>query len=103
MGSGAELAASGGADVADGEVKDFEDGVIGGEMSFRFRDFAELVVEALDGVRGVNDPADLGRELEERDELFPAVTPRFHHGRVAVAPLDLERVQRVSCRSCTKE
>lgn len=45
-----------------------------------FGDFAELVVQRLDGVRGVDNAPDRWREAQERDEFFPAVPPG-HHGR----------------------
>ena len=51
MGVGSERAASGGAGVAEGEVEDLVDGVIGGERSACLGDFAELIVERLDRVR----------------------------------------------------
>ena len=55
LGVGSERAASGGAGVAEGEVEDLVDGVIGGERSACLCDFAELIVERLDGVGGVNE------------------------------------------------
>jgi transposase-like protein len=50
VGAGAELAAAGGADVADGEVEDLQHSVLGREVPAGLGDLAELVVEALDGV-----------------------------------------------------
>ena len=67
MGVGSERSASGGANVAEGEIEDLVDSVIGGERSACLGDFSKLVIERLDGVRGVNDFADSGLELEERD------------------------------------
>ncbi len=75
LGVGAELAAAVVADVADCEVEDLQDGVFGWEVSFRFGDFAELVVQRFDGVGGVNDFADCRVEFEERYEPFPVPTP----------------------------
>jgi len=45
MGPGAEFTSSGGADVADGQVEDLEDGVVGGEVSSGLGDFPQLIVE----------------------------------------------------------
>ena len=50
MGMGSEVAASVVSDVGDGEVEDLQHGVVGRERAPRFGDFAELVVQRLDGV-----------------------------------------------------
>jgi len=44
-------------DVADGQPEEFDDGVVGREVASVLGDFAELVMQALDRVRGVDDLA----------------------------------------------
>lgn len=65
-------------DVADGQPQEFDDGVVGGEVSAVLDDLAELVVQALDGVGGVDDPPDVGWEGEEGDEPVLGVFPGLH-------------------------
>ena len=48
-----------------------ECGVVVGEVSAGLDRLADLHVEALDGVGGVDDPADLFGEGEERDHSCP--------------------------------
>src|SRR3954447_22640728 len=55
-------------------------------------DLAELEVDALHQVRGVDDLADLGREPQERGELLPRRAPHLDDPGVTVAPLELEGV-----------
>jgi hypothetical protein len=62
-------------DVADGEPEQLDDGVVVGEVPAVLDDLAELVVQRLDGVGRVDDAADLGRELQERDEPLPGGRP----------------------------
>ncbi len=47
---GAERSSSGGSDVAECEVEDLVDGVVGGERAPGFGDLAELVVQRLNSV-----------------------------------------------------
>ena len=47
---------------------------------------SELGIESLDGIGGVDDPADLFREAEERDDLAPRPAPALADGGVALAP-----------------
>jgi hypothetical protein len=70
-------------DVTDGEPQRLDDGVVVGEVAPVLDDLAELVVQRLDGVGGVDDLAGLRGELEERDEPLPGVLPGRHGGRVA--------------------
>ena len=51
---------------------------------------------AFDDVGGVNDLAKLWREPQERGELFPRLAPYSYHAGIAVSPLFLELVQRLS-------
>ena len=60
-----------------------------------FGDFPQLVVDAFHDVGGVDDLAQLGREPQERGELFPRLAPYAYHSRVSVSPLVVEFVQRL--------
>lgn len=75
VGAGAGGAAAGGGEVSGDESEELEGGVVGGEVPAVPGDLAELVVDGLDQVGGVDDRADLGREREERGELLPGVAP----------------------------
>src|SRR3546814_465625 len=68
------------------EVEDLQRGLFVGEVASVADGSSEPRVEALDRVRGVHDPAELGRELEERHELPPGSFPAGDHRRVAVTP-----------------
>ena len=68
------------------EVQDFHRGLFVGEVSSVPDRSSEACVEALDGVGRVHDAAQLGWELEERDELVPRGLPRSDHGRVLLSP-----------------
>ena len=59
---GAEFSSSVVADAADRHVEDLEHGVLGREMPLGLGHFAELVVQRLDRVGGVDDLADCGVE-----------------------------------------
>src|SRR3954447_9083546 len=63
------------AEVADAEVEQLDEGFVGREVTAGFGDLAELVVDALDHVRGVDDLADLQGKGEERDHLLPGGEP----------------------------
>lgn len=70
------------------------DAVVVGEVPAVPGDFAQLVVERLERVGGVDDLADLGREGEERDHALPGVAPHAGDRRVARAPGLVELVER---------
>jgi hypothetical protein len=73
-------------DVDDGEPEHLDDGVVAGEVASGFGDLAELVVQALDGVGGVEQPPDRPGEREERDERVPGVFPDPDRLRVLLPP-----------------
>lgn len=75
LGMGSEFSSSRVSDVANGQVEDLQHGVVGGEMSSGFGDFAKLIVQRLDGVGGVYDLSDRTVKGEERDESLPVVSP----------------------------
>ena len=73
------------------EVEHLERGLLGREMAAANGDFAEPGVERLDSVRGVDDFAELGGELEKRDDVFSCISPRFDHRRIDGLPVLSER------------
>ena len=60
-------------DVADRQPEQLDHGVVVGEVAAVLGDLAQLVVQRLDRVGGVDDSAQLGRERQERDEPVPGV------------------------------
>jgi hypothetical protein len=89
----AVLQAAGGAlarpfvlDVDDGEPEQLDDGVVAGEVAAGLGDLAELVVQALDAVGGVEQLADRRGEGQERGELLPGVFPDPDGLRVLLPP-----------------
>jgi len=75
LAAGGPLAGSLVLDVDDGEPEQLDDGVVGREVAAGLGDLAELVVQRLDAVGGVEQPADARGEGEERGELLPGVLP----------------------------
>src|SRR3954447_13450493 len=65
----------GAAEVSAAEVEQLDQSIVVGEVAAGLADLAELVVDALDHVGGVDDLADLGCEREERDDLLPGRLP----------------------------
>ncbi len=59
-------------DVADGQPEQFDDCVVVGEVAPVLDDLAELIVQGLDRVCGVDDPAQLGWEGQEGNEPLQA-------------------------------
>jgi hypothetical protein len=63
-------------DVADRQPQQLDHGVVVREMPTVLDDLPQLIVQALDRVRGVDDLPDRPRERQERDEPLPRVLPR---------------------------
>jgi hypothetical protein len=80
-------------DVDDGEPQELDDGVVAGEVAAGFGDLAELVVQRLDRVGGVEQLADRGCEREERDEGVPGVFPDPDRLRVLASPRGVRELQ----------
>jgi hypothetical protein len=72
-------------DVDDGEPEQLDDGVVGREVAAGLGDLAEPVVQRVDGVGGVEQPADGGAEGEERGGV-PGVLPDPDGLRILPAP-----------------
>ena len=79
--------------VADGEVQDLEDGLLGRELPAVAGGLAEPGVHRLDQVGRVDDPADLLGEREERHELLPPDPPEPDDRRIPGPPAGVEGVE----------
>ena len=85
-------------DLAQSQEDQLDRRVIAREVLLVADGLAHLAVQTLDGVGGVEDLADLGREREEGDDLLPLAPPAGDDGRVLLAPgAFFEHVQ--GCRS----
>ena len=81
-------------DGADRQPQQLDCRVVAGEVAAVLGDLPELVVQRLDGVGGVNDAAQLGRERQERGEPLPRGAPGRDRVGVLLAPVRVrERVQ----------
>ena len=60
-------------DVHHGQIQHFQQAVVGGKYGFGFGHLAQLTVEALDGIGGVNQPPHLLRVLEIAAQVCPVV------------------------------
>ena len=82
----------------DCEPDQSEGGVVVGEVSAGLDRLADLHVQALDGVGGVDDAADLVREGEEGDDPVPGSLPDGERGRarLAVAQAFVELVEHLA-------
>jgi hypothetical protein len=72
--------------------------LLGREVSSGFDRLADLAVQCLDRVGGVDDAAYVGREGEEGDHVLPGLAPGGADHRVALAPVGLERFERFAGR-----
>jgi hypothetical protein len=87
-------------DVADGQPQQLDHRVVVGEMAPVLDDLPQLIVQRLAAVGGVDDLADLGRELQERDEPLPRVPPDPDRRRIPLPPdRALEDVQLAAAAS----
>ena len=69
-------------DVPQRQVNHFRRRLVAGKMPFVANRLADLAVQALDGVGGIQILAHLRREGEKRDHRLPAPAPTVHHSRV---------------------
>src|SRR6476646_7000186 len=68
----------------DGEVDELGGGLFVGEVPAGLDALADLVVEVLDAVGGVDRAAQVGGQRQERDDVLPARAPRLGDHRVAL-------------------
>ena len=59
-------------------------------------DFPQTVIQRLNGVGGVDHPADLWRKTEERGQALPVPLPARHNRRIPLPPVFGKRPQRSS-------
>ncbi len=78
-----------GRDVAQRQPDQLGGRIVAGEMPARLDDLAQLAMQALDGVGGVDHAAHRRREREELDHTVPRPAPASHHGGVLLAPRSL--------------
>ena len=57
------------------QIDQFRRSVVAWEMTSGSDGTANFRVQGLNGIRGVDQPADLGRVIEERDDLVPGPAP----------------------------
>ena len=87
-------------DIHHGQIQHFQQAVVGGEHGFGFCHLAQLAVEALDGIGGVNQPPHLLRVLEIGAQVCPVVPPGweiFGYFRSQCSP----KVSKASSAACS--
>src|SRR3954447_23862995 len=77
----------------DCEVDELGGGLLVGEVSAGLDRLADLAVQALDRVGGVDRAAELVGQREERGDVLPAGAPGVDGRRVAAAPLGVEALE----------
>src|SRR3954462_4320412 len=77
----------------EGEVDQLGRGLFVGEVSAGLYRLADLAVQALDRVGGVDGAAQVLGQREERDHVLPGRAPGLDGRRVAVALVSLEGVE----------
>jgi hypothetical protein len=68
------------------EKQQLDGGLVGRKMTAGPHGPAELGVQRLDGIRGVEDAADVARESIERDDFRSGATPTLRDGGIFLAP-----------------
>jgi FkbM family methyltransferase len=78
------------------QVEELGGGIVAGEVASGPDGAAQLGIQGLDRIAGVDDPPDVVREGEERDDLGPGPPPALADGGIAGAPgTGLECAQRL--------
>lgn len=75
------------------QIQHFQKGVVRGEDGFRLGYFSELAVEAFDGVRGINQPADGVGKPEIGAQICPVFSPGRGDPGIFLTPDSLKIVQ----------
>src|SRR3954467_8573725 len=82
-----------GVGLDDREVDQFGGGLFVGEVPAGLDRFADLAVQALDRVGGVDRAAQLVGQREEWDHVVPAGAPGVDGRRVALAPVGVKALE----------
>src|SRR4051794_3792606 len=82
-----------GVGLDDREVDELGRGLFVGEVPAGLDRLADLAVQALDRVGGVDRASELVGQREERDHVLPTGAPRADRRRVASAPLGVEALE----------
>src|SRR5215210_7089407 len=82
-----------GVGLDDRQVDQFGRGLLVGEVPAGLDRLADLAVQALDRVGGVDRAAQLFGQRQERDHVLPGVAPGPDRGWVALAPFGLEALE----------
>ncbi len=61
--------------LSNSDKDEFFEGILGGERSFFIGDFPQLEVQSFNGVSGVNEPSDLGAEVEHSAQAHTITNP----------------------------
>src|SRR3954471_14241958 len=79
-----------GVGLDDREVDEFGGGLFVGEVPAGLDRFADLAVQALDGVGGVDGAAQLVGQAQKRDHVVPRRAPGPDGRRVVLSPVAVE-------------
>src|SRR3954467_1826374 len=82
-----------GVGLDDGLVDQLGRGLLVGEVAAGLDRLADLAVQALDRVGGVDGLAQLLGQRQERCDVLPRVAPRAHGRRIALAPVFVEALE----------
>ena len=81
------------------QLQHFQKTVVGWEYGFRFGHLPQLTVEAFDGIRGINQPADGVGKLEISAQIYPVFPPGCSDPGIFLPPDFLKIIQsRQRCR-----
>ena len=81
-----------------GQIQHFQQAVIGGKDRFGLGHLAQLAVEALNGVGGVDQPPNLLRVLEIGAQVCPIGSPGLGDFRIFLVSVLPEGIQGIQCR-----
>ena len=84
-----------------GQIQHFQQAVIGGEYGFGLGHLAQLAVEALNGIGGIDQPPDLLGVLEVGAQVGPVVPPGLGNFGVFLSQCSpkTSRASRAACSS----
>src|ERR1051325_206005 len=83
--------------VADGHKDELEGSIVVGQGAFSLEDFSKMSIESLDGIRGIDGPADFFGEGQEGTDFGPAGAPGGSDHGEAPSPFGVESIERLLC------